>query len=368
MIKFLDLHATYLELKPEVDAAYRRVMDSGWYLLGAETERLEAEYAEYCGVEYCVTVANGLDALSLSLRGLGVGSGDEVIVPSNTYIATWLAVTHVGAALVPVEPDPATGNLDPTRIEAAITPRTRAIMPVHLYGQPADMDPINEVASRHGLAVVEDAAQSHGACYDGRRSGALGTAAGHSFYPGKNLGAFSDAGAVTTSDADLADRVRKLRNYGSAVKYHNEIPGVNSRIDEFQAAVLRAKLRHLDQWNQRRRLLAAQYQRELDGVAKLTLPSIIHRSDPVWHLFVVRHPQRDALQTHLTDAGIGTLIHYPIPPHRSGAYQSLTIPAGSLPIAEQLAKSVLSLPISPHHDSEQVAEVCRVVQEFAEKS
>lgn len=240
-IPFLELKPTYDELKPEFDAAYRRVMESGWYLLGGETEAFEREFATFCGVEHAVTVANGLDALHLALRGFGIGSGDEVIVPSMTFIATWLAVSSAGATPVPVEPSSGTANLDPGRIEAAITKRTRAIIPVHLYGQPADMDPIREIAQRRGLKVIEDAAQAHGARYKGKRVGSLGDAAGFSFYPGKNLGAFSDGGAVLTCDADLADKVRALRNYGAVRKYQHQVRGINSRIDELQAAFLRVK-------------------------------------------------------------------------------------------------------------------------------
>ena len=258
-IPFLDLKAASTELREELDAAYHRVMDSGWYILGEEVDAFEAEWAAYCGVRYCVGVGNGLDALHLILRAMDIGTGDEVIVPSNTYIATWLAVSYAGATPVPVEPDPRTFNLDPTRVEAAITPRTRALLPVHLYGQPADMDGLLEVARRHDLRVVEDAAQAHGATYKGRRCGGLADAAGFSFYPGKNLGALGDAGAVTTDDDRIADRVRALRNYGSRRKYYHDEKGYNSRLDPLQAAFLRVKARHLDEWNGRRAELASRY-------------------------------------------------------------------------------------------------------------
>jgi dTDP-3-amino-3,4,6-trideoxy-alpha-D-glucose transaminase len=356
-VPFLDLRAAYLELKPEFDAAYARVMDSGWYLLGKELEAFEAEFAAYLGVRHCIGVGNGLDALHLILRGYGIGVGDEVIVPSNTYIATWLAVSYVGAVPVPVEPDPATFNLDPRRVEAAITSRTRAIMPVHLYGQPADMDPIMELAGRRGLKVIEDNAQAHGARYKGRCTGALGDAAGNSFYPGKNLGAFSDAGAVTTNDAALAERIRVLRNYGSRQKYFNEYRGINSRLDELQAAFLRVKLRKLDEWNDRRRTLAAQYRATLADMPGLVLPFVPEWAEPVWHLFVVRHANRAGLQQALTQVGIGTLIHYPVPPHLSGAYADGNWYPGAFPIAEALAKSVLSLPIGPHLLEDQAEQV-----------
>jgi dTDP-4-amino-4,6-dideoxygalactose transaminase len=347
-ISFLDIGASYQELRAELDAAYQRVMQSGWYILGEEVAAFEQAFAAYCGTRHCIGVGNGLEALHLILRACAIGPGDEVIVPANTYIATWLAVSQVGATLVPVEPDPRTCNLDPQRVEAAITPRTRALLPVHLYGQPADMEPLLMLARRYNLNVIEDAAQAHGARYKGQRAGALGDAAGFSFYPSKNLGAFGDAGAVTTDDDALAEQVRLLRNYGSRVKYENEIAGYNSRLDPLQAALLRVKLAHLDAWNERRRLLAARYLDALADVPDLVLPEVIDQSNPVWHVFVVQHPRRDELQEALKRAGIGTLIHYPIPPHRSGAYASAIWPEGTFPVTERLAAQVLSLPMGPH--------------------
>jgi dTDP-4-amino-4,6-dideoxygalactose transaminase len=347
------MSAPYEELKAELDEAYFRFMRSGWYVLGQEVEAFEREFADYCGTKHCVGVGNGLEALHLILRAYGITDGDEVIVPSNTYIATWLAVSYAGATPVPVEPDPQTYNLDPGRIEAAITPRTRAILPVHLYGQPADMDPIMSIARKHGLKVIEDNAQAQGARYKGRRTGSLGDAAGNSFYPGKNLGALGDAGAVTTDDAALADQVRLLRNYGSKKKYYNEAKGYNSRLDELQAAFLRVKLKKLDEWNGRRRALAARYLAGFPGGAGLTQPFLPEWSEPACHLFVVRHPARDALQQNLTAAGIGTLIHYPVPPHLSGAYADTGWKRGAFPIAEELADTVLSLPMGPHLSMEQ---------------
>lgn len=358
MISFLDLGAAYHELKDEIDAAVSRVHESGWYILGPEVEAFEAEWAEYCGARRAVGVANGLDALSLALRALEIGPGDEVIVPSNTFIATWLAVSGVGATPVPVEPDPATHNIDPTRIEAAITPQTRALLPVHLYGQPADMDPILAIARRHGLRVVEDAAQAHGARYKGRRIGAHGDLVCWSFYPGKNLGAFGDAGAVTTDDPSLADRVVLLRNYGSRQKYVHEVQGVNSRLDPLQAAVLRVKLVVLDEWTERRRAIAAAYAEGLAG-SGLILPHVPDWAEPVWHLYVVRSPDRDSLQERLTEAGVGTLIHYPIPPHMQAAYADLRIAPEALPFARQLAAEVLSLPMGPHMSRDGIHEVCK---------
>jgi len=314
-VPFLELKPSYLELQPEFDAAYRRVMDSGWYLLGQELAGLEKEFGNYVGARHCVGVANGLDALHLILRALDVGPEDEVIVPANTFVASWLAVSYVGAKPVPVEPNPRTYNLDPSQLEDAITPRTKVIMPVHLYGQPADLDPILAVAQKHGLQMVEDAAQAHGARYRGRRIGAMSRAAAWSFYPGKNFGAFADAGAVTTDDGELAEKIRCLRNYGSKVKYENLYRGFNSRLDELQSAFLRVKLRRLDEWNQRRAKQAAAYLNGLRGVPNLILPETPGWAEPVWHLFVVRHPHRDRLQQHLRAAGIDTIIHYPIPPH-----------------------------------------------------
>lgn len=361
-VPFLDFVGPYEELKPELDEAYFRFMRSAWYILGKEVEAFEQEYAQYCSSKYCIGVANGLEALHLVLRAYGIGAGDEVIVPSNTYIATWLAVSYADAKPVPVEPDPRTSNIDPARIEAALTPKTKAIMPVHLYGQPADMDPIMAIAEKHGLKVIEDNAQAQGARYKGRRTGSLGHAAGHSFYPGKNLGALGDAGAVTTDDLELANKVRTLRNYGSKKKYYNDMKGYNSRLDELQAAFLRVKLKKLDEWNQRRKGIAERYQEALPKANDLTLPFVPSWADPVWHLYVVKHPRRDAFQQKLTEQGIGTLIHYPVPPHLSGAYANGIWPRGAFPIAEKLADTVLSLPIGPHLSGEQ-AEV--VVSELA---
>jgi Predicted pyridoxal phosphate-dependent enzyme apparently involved in regulation of cell wall biogenesis len=348
-VPFLELRPAYEELQAELDAAYRRVMDSGWYLLGKELEAFEEEFAAYCGAEYCIGVGNGLDALHLILRGYGIGGGDEVIVPSNTFIATWLAVSYAGATPIPVEPDPRTYNLDPNRIESALTPRTKAIMPVHLYGQPADMDPILEIAHKQGLKVIEDAAQAQGAEYKGRRTGLLGDAAAFSFYPAKNLGAFSDAGAVTTNDAKLADSIRRLRNYGSQRKYYHDFKGFNSRLDELQAAFLRVKLKKLDEWNRRRRRIADLYNSQLSTVnPQLLLPFVPGWAEPAWHLFVIRHSRRDLLQQKLFEAGIGTQIHYPIPPHLSGAYANGKYLRGAFPLAEELSDTVLSLPMGPH--------------------
>lgn len=355
-IPFLDLGAAYRELQTEIDAAVARTLASGYYIGGPEVETFEDEFATYCGATQAIGVANGLDALHLALLAMDVGAGDEVIVPSNTYIATWLAVSQCGATPVPVEPDPCTYNINPARIEAAITPRTKVILPVHLYGQPADMHAILAIARKHGLRVLEDGAQAHGARYKGERLGAHGDAVAWSFYPGKNLGAMGDGGAVTTNDAQIADRLRLLRNYGSRVKYVNEVQGYNSRLDPLQAAILRVKLAHLDDWNARRSAIAAQYQQGLAGCG-LTLPHVPVWAEPAWHLYVVLNPQRDAIQKSLADVGVGTLIHYPIPPHRQQAYATAAFTAESFPLASCMADKVLSLPIGPHLCTADVAEI-----------
>lgn len=347
MIPFLDLSKPHIELRPQLDAAFERVLNSGWYIQGNELKQFEKEFASYCEAEHCIGVGNGLDALHLILRAYDIGEGDEVIVPSNTYIATWLAASYAGATPIPVEPDERTYNIDPARIEAAITSRTKAIIAVHLYGQPADMDAINVIARKHNLKVIEDAAQAHGARYKGKRVGTLGDAAGFSFYPGKNLGAIGDGGAVTTNDKVLAEKIRMLGNYGSSIKYHNEVKGYNSRLDELQAAFLREKLQKLDEWNTRRKVIASEYLSQLKD-CNLVLPFVPEWADPVWHLFVVRSRQRESLQTHLQQQGIGTMIHYPIPPHLQQAYSELAYKQGDFPVAEAIHKEVLSLPIGPH--------------------
>lgn len=362
MIRFLDLRSINARQRDDFHAALDRVLDAGWFILGREVESFEREFAEYCGVRHCVGVANGLDALHLVLRAYGIGPGDEVIVPSNTYIASWLAVTHAGATPVAVEPDEAVFNLDPAQLEAAITMRTRAIMPVHLYGLPADMDSINEVARRHGLKVIEDAAQAHGALYRSQTTGSLGDAAGFSFYPGKNLGALGDGGAITTNDDALAERLRMLRNYGSRTKYHHELAGFNSRLDDLQCAFLRAKLRLLDDDNARRRGIAMRYIAGLRDVEGLTLPKVPAHCLPAWHLFVVRHARRDALARNLAQAEIESMIHYPVPPHLQPAYHSLSLPRGTFPVSEMLHEQVLSLPMGPHLTDEQIDSVIHTLR------
>ncbi|WP_281966491.1 DegT/DnrJ/EryC1/StrS family aminotransferase [Roseovarius nanhaiticus] len=344
-VPFLDLTAASAPIQPAIEAALLRAARSGNFIGGPELETFEAAYAAYLGAPHALGVANGLDALYLGLRAMGIGPGDEVVVPSNTYIATWLAASQCGAVPVPVEPREDTYNLDPAAVEAAITPRTRAILPVHLYGQPADMDALNAIAARHGLHILQDAAQAHGASYKGRKVGAEGHCT-WSFYPSKNLGALGDGGALTTDDERIAKEVNLLRNYGSAVKYENDVKGVNSRLDPIQAAVLAVKLEALDAATARRRQIAAMYGAAFAKVG-LDHPHVPDWADPVWHLYVVRHPQRDAFQQRLADAGIGTVIHYPIPPHRQRAYADAGHQPGSLPIAERLAGEVLSLPMCP---------------------
>lgn len=359
-IPFLDLAATHDSIRQELDEAYHRVMHSSRFILGEEVAAFEREFAAYCDVGQCVGVGNGLDAIHLVLRALGIGPGDEVLVPSNTYIATWLAVSQAGATPVPVGPLASTHNIDPQAIERAITPRTRAIIPVHLYGQPADMAPICEIARRRGLKVVEDAAQAHGALYDGQRAGSLGDAAAFSFYPGKNLGALGDGGAVVTRDEALAERVRTLANYGSKVKYVHDVSGYNSRLDELQAAFLRVKLPYLDEWNAHRRTLADRYLARLRDEA-IGLPAVIGKASPVWHLFVVRVQERARVMLHLQESGVGVQIHYPIPPMRSGAYQEQCRTMQPCAIADELSEDVLSLPIGPHLSATQVDSVCELL-------
>ncbi|OOE00232.1 aminotransferase [Anoxybacillus kestanbolensis] len=363
MIPFLDLKKINLQYKKEIEAAMARVLESGWYILGKEVEKFEEEFAAYCGTKYAIGVANGLDALTLILKAYGIGEGDEVIVPANTYIATILAVSACGANPVLVEPDINSYNLDPNKIEEKITSKTKAIMVVHLYGQAANMDPINEVAKKYNLKVIEDAAQAHGAKYKGKRVGNLGDAAGFSFYPGKNLGALGDGGAITTNDSELATKLRALRNYGSHIKYENLYKGVNSRLDELQAAILRVKLPHLDEENEQRRKIAEYYLENIKN-PKITLPIVENgdRESHVWHLFVIRTESREHLQKTLEEYGVQTLIHYPIPPHKQEAYSEWN--HLSYPITEKIHNEVLSLPISPIITIEEVEKIIDVVNQY----
>jgi dTDP-4-amino-4,6-dideoxygalactose transaminase len=363
LIPFLDVMAINSLYKTQLKRAFERVLNSGQLILNTEVEKFEEEFASFCGSKYCIGVGNGLEALTLVLKAWGIEKGDEIIVPSNTYIATWLAVTNLGATIVPVEPDIATYNLDPKLIEGSITAATKAIIPVHLYGQPANMDPIMSIAKHYKLKVLEDAAQSHGAYYKNRRVGSLGDAAAFSFYPGKNLGCLGDGGAVVTNDFDLAEKLKALRNYGSRVKYHNSTIGFNSRLDEIQAAFLREKLPFLDRDNSRRKEVASLYTEMLSEVKELTLPMVDDFNDPVWHLYVIRHKKRDEFQKRMAHNGIETMIHYPIPPHLQRAYKQLNFRRGSFPVSEIIHKECISLPIGPTITGKQINKVISVVRE-----
>lgn len=360
-IPFLNLEPMHTPLRAEMEAAFRDVFDSNWFILGNKLEVFEQAYANYTGTKYAVGVSNGLDALILALKVLGVGPGDEVIVPSNTYIATVLAVTHVGATPVLVEPRIETYNLDPSRIPAAITKRTKAIMPVHLYGQACEMEAIMSIAKEYNLFVVEDNAQAHGTTFNGKLTGSWGHVNATSFYPGKNLGALGDAGAVTTDDRELADQVRRYRNYGSTVKYHNEVVGYNNRLDEMQAAFLSVKLKHMGEWTRQRQEIASWYDAALSETKGIQTPKLHSDASHSYHLYVIRIQQRDRLQKHLADHGIGTLIHYPIPPHLQQAYKHLGYNEGDFPIAEELAKSMLSLPMWPGLSEQNISHICATI-------
>ncbi len=360
MVPFLDLGLLHQSIRDSLDAAYRRVVDSGWFIMGPELEAFEADFAAYCEVRHCIGVGNGLEALHLLLRAHDIGPGDEVIVPSNTFIATWLAVTECGAIPVPVEPNVDTHNIEAELIARAVTKRTRAIIPVHLYGQPANMDPINRLAAKHGLIVIEDAAQAQGARYKGRRVGSLGHAAATSFYPGKNLGALGDGGAILTNDDLVAAKIKQLRNYGSKAKYQHDLVGYNSRLDEMQAAFLRVKLSVLDDWNTRRRMIADQYSKLLMDF-DVKLPLVPEYAEPVWHLYVICSKRRNELMEQLDKLGVSTVVHYPIPPHRQVCYQEFE--NYNLPIADKLASEVLSLPMSPVIKDEEVQYVVNKLKE-----
>lgn len=361
---FADLRPMHDEIRQDLDAAYKKVMDKSWFIQGKELELFEQEFAEYIGVKHCIGVATGLDALYLILKAYGIGTGDEVIVPSNTFIATALAVSYAGAKPVFVEPEIETFNIDTTRIEAAITSNTKAIMAVQLQGRCCDMDEINRIAKKHGLKVIEDAAQAHGAKYKGQKAGSLGDAAGFSFYPGKNLGALGDGGCVTTGDDELAAKVRALGNYGSDYKYHHIYKGTNSRLDEMQAAFLRVKLPYLDKWNDARRKIAARYLAEIkNSLIKLPLETS-EDYEHIYHVFVIRCDKRDELEKYLTDNGIHTVKHYPIPMHMQGAYADLQIAEGQLPITEEVSRTVLSIPMYYGMTDDQVDYVIDKLNEF----
>lgn len=363
-VPFLDLKAQMASIRDEVMAEIEDVLQNTSFILGRQVSEFEAEFAKFCGCSHAVGVASGLDALRLALRALGIGPEDQVITAANTFIATALAVSSVGAKPVLVDVDARSFNVDPERIEEAITARTRAIIPVHLYGQPADMDPILAVARKHKLSVIEDACQAHGALYKGRRAGSLGDIAAFSFYPGKNLGAYGDAGAVTTSNAQLAEKVAVLRNYGSKVKYYHERLGENSRLDTIQAAVLKVKLRYLEQWNEARRRHAKAYVEKLKGVGDLVLPAEMPFARHVYHLFVVRTKKRDALLSHLQKSGVGCIIHYPVPIHLQDAYRGSGWKRGDFPVTEQISNEILSLPMYAELTEAQIEHVAGKIREF----
>lgn len=367
-VPFLSFDFTNQQIGKSISAAFEEVFDSKWYILGKKVNEFEAAYSKYNNVNYCIGVSNGLDALFLCLKALGVGSGDEVIVPSNTYIATFLAVSYTGATPVPVEPSIDTYNINPERIEAAITSKTKAIMPVHLYGQCCEMEAIMKIAEKHGLYVVEDNAQAQGAGFKGKLTGSFGNINGTSFYPGKNLGALGDAGAVTTNDASLAQKVNVLRNYGSQKKYFNEVIGYNMRLDELQAAFLSVKLKYLGEWTRQRQEIASYYNEELRGIGDLVLPEIAPGCTHVYHLYVIRTKHRDELRQHLEDNGVGTMIHYPVPPHMQAAYNDLGFSKGSFPVAEEIAETCLSLPVWPGLTKEDIGIVSSLINKFYDRS
>lgn len=365
-VPFLDVQYTYRTLSKEFDAAYHRVMDSGQYIGGPELDMFESEFAAYCGTEFAIGVANGLDALTLSLRAMNIGPGDEVIVPANTFIATWLAVSQVGATPVPVDADPQTMGLDVDAVESRITSKTRAIIPVHLYGIPTAHDRLSELRAQYGISIIEDSAQAHGAEISGKRVGSLGDASGFSFYPGKNLGAFGDGGAITTNDPDLAASIRAIANYGATEKYNHQVVGTNSRLDPLQAAFLRIKLAHMEKWTDMRRKIADFYTSELGNLGGLKLPQVPEGGKPVWHLYVVRHDHRDALQAALKEKGVMTALHYPIPNHHSGAYKA-EFSGASFPVTERICQTCLSLPVDPAMSMEQAERVVSAIRDVLPK-
>ncbi|WP_321948501.1 DegT/DnrJ/EryC1/StrS family aminotransferase [Paraburkholderia sp. J10-1] len=368
MIPFFDFSEVHRELGSRLTATFESVMSRGHLIMGQELEVFEDEFAKYCGAKYCVGVGNGLDALALALKARGIGSGDEVLVPSQTFIATWLAVSMVGATPIPVEIDPATYSIDPEKIAEKLSSRTAAIIPVHLYGLPANMGAIRQLADTNGLFVLEDAAQSHGAMFENKRCGSLGDAAAFSFYPTKNLGAMGDGGAVVTDDKSIAEKVRMLRNYGSRVKYVHEVVGGNTRLDELQAALLRQKLPLLDGWNAKRGAIAKRYSEGLATLDEIVLPTVPADRTHVFHLYVIRSKKRDALARSLQEQGIGSAVHYPIPPHLHGAFSDSGFAKGSLPIAETVALESLSLPMWPQMPLEFVDAVVDHIKQFYAKA
>jgi len=367
-IAFLDLKRLHLDIQEELDGVWERVLKSGWFILGEEVSAFEKEFAAFCGVTHGIGVGSGMDALSLTLKALGIGPGHDIMVPAHTFIATAFAVSAVGANPVAVDVRSDTGNMDATQLSRAVTSKTKGIIPVHLYGQPADMDSINAFAQAHALKVIEDAAQAHGAKYKGRPVGSLSDAACFSFYPGKNLGALGDGGAVVTNDTELADKIRMLRNYGTQKKYHHNLQGANSRLDELQAAVLRVKLRHLDHWNRARKKIAEFFSNTLSNVDGLQVPWVPEWADPVWHLYVIRHKKRDVLLQSLADKDINCQIHYPIPIHLAKAYTNSSLAHTSFPRSEAWAKTCLSLPMAPYLGQEECEKIISALRKICEIS
>ncbi|MFD0765440.1 DegT/DnrJ/EryC1/StrS family aminotransferase [Mucilaginibacter lutimaris] len=365
-IPFLSFTPQNDLIEDEIRSAFERVFQNKWYILGKEVTNFEQAYAQYNQVRHCIGVANGLDALHIALKTIGISEGDEVITPSNTFIATWLAISQTGATIVPVEPDPETYNIDVSRLEAAITPKTKVIMPVHLYGQACQMEAIMQIANQHNLFVIEDNAQAQGCTYNGKLTGSFGNINATSFYPTKNLGAYGDAGALTTNDSGLAKKASLIRNYGSERKYYNDVIGINSRLDELQAAFLSVKLKFLDGWLNERKQIASVYTKRLGGISELTLPVTAPGADHVYHLYVVRTSKRDALEQYLNGKNIGTGIHYPVAPHLQKAYQYLNHQKGDFPIAEKLAETCLSLPLNPGMTEEELMYVCDAIRRFYE--
>ncbi len=363
-IPFLSFKKMHDQVKPDMMKAFEKVYDSHWYIMGNSLTTFEKNYASYSKTKYCAGVANGLDAIVISLKTLGIGPGDEVIVPSNTYIATWLAVSYVGATPVPVEPNAQTYNINPDLIEKAVTNKTKAIIPVHLYGQVCEMDKIMAIAKKHNLFVVEDNAQAQGTYCNGKISGSFGDINATSFYPGKNLGAIGDAGAITTDNETLYKKACVIRNYGSQKKYYNEIKGINSRLDELQAALLDVKLPQMDGWNKERNDIAQQFNLKLSGIGDLILPVLAQGCTSNYHLYVIRTEKRNELQEHLNKNGIGTLIHYPVPPHLQEAYKEMNYKKGDFPLAEKIAETCLSLPIYPGLTQSEIETICNAIKSF----
>ena len=366
LVDFSKIKQSWLEIDKEIKTCFEKFLNSGYYIGGNVLERFESEFASYCSANYCIGVSSGLDALILSLKSLNIGEGDEVLVPANTYIATWLAVSHCKANPIPIEPDEKTYNIDINEIEKRITRKTKAIIPVYLYGQVAEIDKIKKIARKYKLKIIIDAAQAHGATYKKKQIGSHGDAVCWSFYPGKNLGAMGDAGAVTTNNLRLAESISYLRNYGSKIKYFNKFRGFNCRLDSLQAAFLSIKLRKLNKWNKRRSCIAEIYQEELNNL-DLILPSRTEDCNHAWHLYVIRLKKRDQFQKYLKSKNIDTLIHYPIPPHKQECYKNFNFDKYDLQLTENISKTIISLPLSPHHSNSEIEYVIKIIKNWFRK-